>query len=151
MLPNREPQLFKAVIRTKVTLTKVNLTDAPKMVFTQLQPRPGSPLLNSTRGREQSSGISRPARLPFPGNRSGSRENRVGLAPEFPDPPLAGEPEPLRVAAHDHRGHHLGDVLARFGRQRPHPVEIPEVALLDGILDRADRLLHFGRPHVISR
>src|SRR5688572_26782743 len=64
---------------------------------------------------------------------------------------VASESEPRRLPADDDRGDDLGDVLARLEWQRADAVEVPEVALLDRILDALDRALHARRSRVVRR
>jgi hypothetical protein len=62
------------------------------------------------------------------------------------------EPEMMGVATDDHGGDHSGNIFARFFRQRVYPIQVPEVALLDRVVDRVhDGLLNLRGPQVVCR
>src|SRR5262249_4190577 len=50
----------------------------------------------------------------------------------------------------DHRGDDFGNVLARFGGQGAHAIEIPEIPLFDGILDSSYRVLDSRRAEIVG-
>src|ERR1039457_2795818 len=65
--------------------------------------------------------------------------------------PANQKSEPIWIASNDDCGEHLGNIFARFRRQRPCPVKIPEISLLDGVLYFRNGLLHPGRAKVVRR
>ena len=61
------------------------------------------------------------------------------------------EPETVRVSSDQYGRHEPGDILSGFFGKGSTPIEVPEAALSDGILDAADHPLDPGRSKVVSR